>query len=174
MVDEVMAGTILHLVAEDGRPVSLEVREGVEAAHRWALYKFRCLDETVLAGIAESVAVGMTRHLEEIKSPRNYAFAALRGKVLEWRRAHSVHEVAIGDIGELERIGKLVHTPFLAVEHRILLSEIKARLGKRDREILDLIEHDFGSPKQIATSLGISYNAAAKAIQRVKERMARP
>jgi molybdenum-dependent DNA-binding transcriptional regulator ModE len=61
----------------------------------------------------------------------------------------------------------------LAVEHRILLSEIKARLGKRDREILDLIEHDFGSPKQIATSLGISYNAAAKAIQRVKERMAR-
>ncbi len=129
MVDEVVAGTILHLVADDGRPVSLEVREGVEAAYRWALYKFKCLDEAVLAGIAESVAVGMTRHLEEIRSPRNYAFAALRGKVQEWCRAHSVHEVAVGDIGELERIGKLVHTPFLAVEHRILLSEIRRDWG---------------------------------------------
>jgi DNA-binding CsgD family transcriptional regulator len=174
MVTEVMTGTILHLVAEDGRPVSLEVREGVETAYRWALYKFKCIDETVLAGIAESVAVGMTRHLEEIRCPRNYAFAALRGKVQEWRRTHSVYEVAVGDIDTMERVGKLVHNPFLAVDRRIFFSEMKTRLRKRDREIVDLIEHDFGSPKQIAASLGISYNAAAKAIQRVKERMAQP
>ena len=58
-----------------------------------------------------------------------------------------------------------------ATEMNLLFSEIKARLSERDRQILVLLEQDLG-PKEIAKAFDISYVAAAKAIQRARDRMA--
>ena len=58
-----------------------------------------------------------------------------------------------------------------ATEMNLLFSEIKARLSERDRQILVLLEQDLG-PKEIAKAFDISYTAAAKAIQRARDRMA--
>ena len=54
----------------------------------------------------------------------------------------------------------------------ILFAEIKVQLSERDRQILVLMEQDVGSPQQIAEVFEMSYSAAAKAIQRVRDRMA--
>ena len=40
-----------------------------------------------------------------------------------------------------------------------------------DRHILVLLQQDITSPASVAAALGVSYSAAAKAIQRVKERI---
>jgi DNA-directed RNA polymerase specialized sigma24 family protein len=53
-----------------------------------------------------------------------------------------------------------------------LFDQMKAHLSERDRQILALIEQDCGSPRDVAKALGLTYMAAAKAIQRAKERMA--
>jgi DNA-directed RNA polymerase specialized sigma24 family protein len=53
----------------------------------------------------------------------------------------------------------------------ILFAEIKAQLSERDRQILVLMEQDLGGPQQIAEVFEMSYSAAAKAIQRVRDRM---
>jgi DNA-directed RNA polymerase specialized sigma24 family protein len=58
-----------------------------------------------------------------------------------------------------------------AADLNVLFSQIKARLSERDRQILALLEQDLG-PKEIANAFNISYLAAAKAIQRARERMA--
>ena len=91
-----MAATLLHLVDEHGAPVPSQVRLAVESAYRWAVREYRHIDQAVLAGLAESVAVGMCRRLDQIGFPRRYAFAALTGKLQEWYRAHPVVEIAVG------------------------------------------------------------------------------
>jgi DNA-directed RNA polymerase specialized sigma24 family protein len=45
-------------------------------------------------------------------------------------------------------------------------------LSERDRHILVLLQQGMTSPASVAAALGVSYAAAAKAIQRVKERIA--
>ena len=165
-----MAATLLHLVDEHGVPAPSQVRLAVESAYHWAVREYRHIDQAVLAGLAESVAVGMCRHLDQIVFPRRYAFAALTGKLQEWYRAHPVVEIAVGP-DDLDRIKGPRRMAASATEMNLLFSEIKARLSERDRQILVLLEQDLG-PKEVARAFDISYAAAGKAIQRARDRMA--
>jgi DNA-directed RNA polymerase specialized sigma subunit len=58
------------------------------------------------------------------------------------------------------------------IDRKILFEQLKATLNERDRYILVLLLEDKTSPATVANELGTSYPAAAKAIQRVKERIA--
>jgi len=165
-----MAAILLHLVDEHDQPVPLQVRLAVETAYRWALHEYQHFDRAVLAGMAESVAVAMCRRLEQIEFPRRYAFTALTGKLQEWYRAHPAIEILM-DPAELEHLSGGKPKSTSAADLNVLFSQIKARLSERDRQILVLLEQDLG-PKEIAKAFNISYLAAAKAIQRARERTA--
>ncbi len=165
-----MAAILLHLVDEHGAPVPLQVRLAVESAYRWAVQEYQHIDQAVLAGMAESVAVGMCRRLDQIEFPRRYAFTALTGKLQEWYRAHPVVEIQL-DPAEVDHLTGDKRKSASATDMNLLFSEIKARLSERDRQILVLLEQDLG-PKEIAKAFDISYVAAAKAIQRARDRMA--
>ena len=65
-----MAGSMLYLVDQDNRPVKPEISIAVEAAFRWSVREYRNMDEADLASMAEAVALGMSKRLEEIQSPR--------------------------------------------------------------------------------------------------------
>jgi DNA-directed RNA polymerase specialized sigma24 family protein len=164
-----MATTLLHLVDERGQPVPSQVRLAVEAAYRWAEREYQHFDHAVLAGMAEAVALAMCRRLDRIEFPRRYAVAALMGKLQEWYRAHPAVEVML-EPDDLEHVRKAEPVPSYSVDLSVLFSEIKTRLSERDRQILVLLEQDLG-PAEIAKTFEISYSAAAKAIQRARERM---
>ena len=166
-----MATTLLHLVDQNDSPVPQVVRVAVDAAHHWALNDYRHFDQAVLAGMAEAVAVAMCRRLDSIQCPRRYAIAALRGRLQEWYRAHPSFEIVM-EPDELERIAGPSSRSFTAANLGIWLAEARMQLSERDRQILGLMEQDLGSPGHIAKALDISYSAAAKALQRVKTRMA--
>lgn len=164
-----MAATLLHLVDEHAQPVPPQVRLAVEAAYRWAEREYQHFDHAVLAGMAEAVALAMCRRLDRIQFPRRYAVAALMGKLHEWYRAHPAVEVLM-DPAEFEDLPDDKPQSISAAELNLLFSEIKTRLSERDRQILVLLEQDLG-PAEIAKMFEISYSAAAKAIQRARERM---
>ena len=167
-----MAGSLLYLVDEDTKPVKPEIRMACEAAFRWSVREYRNMDEVDLAAMAEAVALGMSKRLEEIQSPRRYAFAALTGRIQEWFRAHPAKMVSFETEDELDRqIGP--DDRFVSdVERRLLFAQIRHQLSGRDREICILLEQDLTSPQEIAKALEISYAAAAKALQRARKRMA--
>ena len=75
------------------------------------------------------------------------------------------------ELDELEEVKIAGRAPITAADLSVLFSEIKAQLSERDRQILALMEQDLG-PREIAKAFDISYTAAAKAIQRARERMA--
>jgi hypothetical protein len=166
-----MAVVLLHLVDEHGQPVPPSVRVAVETAYRWALREHEHFDQAILAGMAESVGLAMCRRLVHIEFPRRYAIAALTGKLQEWYRAHPGVEIPL-ELEEAERIRSPRPDAMTSADLSILFAEIKVQLSTRDRQILVLMEQDLGSPQQIAEVFEMSYSAAAKAIQRVRDRMA--
>ena len=167
-----MPGSLLYLVDQDNKPVKPEIRIAVEAAFRWSVREYRYMDEADLAAMAEAVALGMSKRLEEIQSPRRYAFAALTGRIQEWYRIHPAKMVSFETEDELDReIGPDDRFVF-DVERRLLFAQIRRQLSGRDRKICMLLEQDLSSPGEIAKVLQISYTAAAKALQRARERMA--
>jgi len=167
-----MAVSLLHLVDERNVPVTPEIRIAVEAAYRWSVREYRQIDESELAPMAESVASAMAKRTDEIVSPRRYAFAALTGKIQEWFRGHRAKLVSYETEDELDRELGANEQFTLEVERRILFSQIRSRLNERDRQICVLMEQDLDSPRDVAKALHITYSAAAKALQRVRERMA--
>jgi DNA-directed RNA polymerase specialized sigma24 family protein len=60
----------------------------------------------------------------------------------------------------------------LTMERTVLFEQLRTKLNERDRQILVLLLQDITSPRDVAAALGIKYDTAAKAIQRVKERIA--
>ena len=65
-----------------------------------------------------------------------------------------------------------VHEGFQGkVDRAILFEQLKSRLGERDRRILMLLQLD-ATPAEVAMTLGMKYEAAIKAIQRVRARVA--
>ena len=165
-----MAATLLHLVDEHGQPVPSQVRLAVEAAYRWAEQEYQRFDRAVLAEMAEALAVAMCRHQDRIELPRRYAVAALAGKLQEWYRAHPAVEVML-EPEDLEQVIQAEPVPATSPDLNVLFAEIKAQLSERDRQVLVLLEQDLG-PQEIAKAFEISYFAAAKAIQRARDRMA--
>jgi DNA-directed RNA polymerase specialized sigma24 family protein len=168
-----MAVTMLHLVDDEGHLVDADIRVAVETAYRRIVQRYPRLDEAILAGMAESIAASMSRRRASILSPRQYAEVALRGKAQEWFRTHPGLEIPVAEMAEWERLASTeTKLAFTDTESDILFDQMKKHLTERDRHILVLLEQDLTKPGEIAAALDISYNAAAKALQRVKDRMA--
>ena len=166
-----MSRTLLHLVDRQGRHLSLMQRDAVEAAHRWAVREFPRLDPAALASWAEQVGVGLAKRGETIQWPRRYAFAALHGKIREHFRSGAAREIAVGISHDLEKWVGLDRKTARQIERTVLFEQLRTRLNERDRYILVLLLQDVTSPANVAAALDVSYSAAAKAIQRVKDRI---
>ncbi len=167
-----MSRTQLHLVGPTGVPVSPDVRAAVESAFGWSIREYHYLDEAMVAGWAEDIACAMEMKGDSLGSPRRYAYAALHGRVRDWLKSGAAREKSVG-IGEsLETLGGVNGSFQGMVDRSILFEQLKATLNERDRYILVLLLQDKTSPATVASALGISYAAAAKAIQRVKDRIA--
>jgi len=164
---------MLHLVDDEGQPVGADIRVAVEAAYQASVLRFSRIDQAILAGFAEGVAASMNRRRSEIQALRSYAQVAMNGRVQEWFRHHPGVEIGVDDSAELERIaGGVIDRSFDDAELEVLFSQMKTHLGERDLHIFVLMEQDLGNPGDVAAAFHISYNAAAKAIQRAKEHMA--
>jgi DNA-directed RNA polymerase specialized sigma subunit len=100
-----------------------------------------------------------------------YAYAALKGKVSDWLRTKVANEQVAGIGPDLERIGGVRPSFQPAADRKILFEQLKSSLNERDRYILMLLLDDETSPATVAEALGMSYDAAAKAIERVKKRL---
>jgi DNA-directed RNA polymerase specialized sigma24 family protein len=165
--------TQLHLVDDAGQPVQADVGKAVELAFRRAVRRFWGVDEVVLAGIAEDVAAAIAKKRSEIQAVNQYAIAAVDGRVQDWLQKHPRLEVGGRETAELERsMGAAVDSALSDVETKHLFEQMRAHLSDRDRQILVLIEQDRGNPRDVAKALGLTYAAAAKAIQRTKARVA--
>jgi DNA-directed RNA polymerase specialized sigma24 family protein len=166
-----MSRTFLHLVDFQGRYLSSIQRDAVEAAYRWAIREFPRLDQARLANWAEQVGASLAKREETIESPRRYAFAALHGKIREHFRSGGANQIAVGISHELEKWAGLDMKTARQIERTVLFGQLSTRLSERDRFILVLLLQDVTSPAKVAVALGVSYSAAAKAIQRVKDRI---
>ena len=167
----IMGQTLLHLVDQRGLILPAVVRQAVEAAHRRVRREYPRLDEAVVAGWAEDVGRAMSDRLSDIEFPQRYALTALRGKVKEWFRSKASKETTVGIGSELERWVGVDRSTQRVIYRAALFDQLKTRLSDRDRHILVLLQQDITSPASVAAALGVSYSAAAKAIQRAKERM---
>jgi hypothetical protein len=167
-----MGQTLLHLVDRNGKDLAAETRDAVKDAYDWAVREYPKVDDASIAGWAEELGEAMAARPTLIEFPRRYAFAGLKGKINAWFRKHPVQEITVGIGPELEQWVGLDRKVPIAIERVVLFEQIKTMLNERDKQILVLLLQDITSPKDVASALGIRYQAAAKAIQRVKERMA--
>jgi DNA-directed RNA polymerase specialized sigma24 family protein len=167
-----MGQTLLHLVDQRGQKLPAAIRLAVEAAHRWVRREYPRLDEAVVAGWAEDVGRAMGTRLDGIQSPYRYAFAALHGKVRGWFRRNASKEIPLGIGSELEVWVGIDSSAQRAMYQAVLFDQLRTKLSERDRHILVLLLQGLTSPASVAEALGVSYAAAAKAIQRARERIA--
>ncbi len=167
-----MSRTQLHLVDGTGQPVNQPIQVAVEAAFAWAVKSFPNVDTALLAEWAEAVGRSMQERQATIISVRRYAFAAMNGKLREWYRSSASKEIPVG-IGPIleEWIGINRATP-IEMDRSVLFSQLTTKLNDRDREILVLLRQGITSPTDVGEALDIGYEAASKAIQRVKKRLA--
>ncbi len=164
--------TMLHLVDRQGDPLEGEIRVAVMEAFQSCVQRFSRIDDAILAGFAESVAASMHTKRSEIETFRNYARAALNGKVYEWLRSHPGQELGVKKFGDLVWLAGSDFDQSLAdAELEVMFSQLTTHLSERERHILVLMKQDLG-PRQISSALGITYVAAAKAMQRVREHVA--
>jgi len=162
----------LHLVDTNGTIVCAEVETAVERSFHWVLRDYPQVDPAMIANWAEEVAHSMQERATILISPQRYAYSALKGKVRDWMRSGAAREQVAGIGRDLESIGGLSGSFQGAIDRKILFEQLKATLNERDRYILVLLLQDKTSPATVANALGTTYSAAAKAIQRVKERLA--
>jgi DNA-directed RNA polymerase specialized sigma24 family protein len=130
------------------------------------------VDTALIANWAEEVGSLMQLRDASVHFPDRYAYAALKGKVCDWLRTKTANEEVAGIGIDLERIGGFKASFQADSDRKILFEQVKSTLSERDRCILILLLDDNSSPAAVAEALGTSYPAAAKAIQRVKERIA--
>jgi len=162
----------LHLVDTTGITLSPKIASAVELAFRWVARDYPQVDSALIANWAEDVGSAMQGREASLQFPDRYAYSALKGKVRDWLRTRSANEEAAGIGRDLERIGGTNGSFQGASDRKILFEQLRATLNERDRYILVLLLQDQTSPATVAEALGITYSAAAKAIQRVKERIA--
>jgi RNA polymerase sigma factor (sigma-70 family) len=160
----------LHLISDTGEAISPKIAAAVEAAYRWAVYMFPNIDTALLANAAERLAKNMEAN-KDLGSPRRYAYAAMHGKVRDLRKIKAGSETSMS-LHELEELGVPAKTFEDDIERSILFQQLRAKLSDRDRFILILLTECDAGPKNVANALGISTEAATKAIQRVRQRFA--
>ena len=160
----------LHLVDENNDPVSPAIQSAVEAAHYWAVREFPRIDPALLANWAERLAKNMAN--KDLQgSVRRYAHTAMHETVRRWLKTKRASELAVGLDRELESIAGMHEGFHGEVDRAILFEQLKSRLRGRDRSILMLLQSD-ATPAEVAMTLGMKYEAAIKAIQRVRARVA--
>ena len=160
----------LHLVDENNDPVSPAIQSAVEAAHYWAVREFPRVDPALLANWAERLAKSMTsKDLQG--SVRRHAHTAMHETVRRWLKTKRARELAVGLDRELESIAGIQEGFHGKVDRAILFDQLKSRLRGRDRSILMLLQSD-ATPAEVAMTLNLKYEAAIKAIQRVRARVA--
>jgi DNA-directed RNA polymerase specialized sigma24 family protein len=160
----------LHLVDENNDPLSPAIRSAVEAAHYWAVREFPRVDPALLANWAERLAKSIAN--KDLQgSVRRYAHTAMHETVRRWLKTKQASELAVGLDHELESIAGIQEGFQGKVDRAILFEQLKSRLCERDRSILMLLQSD-ATPAEVAVALGMKYEAAAKAIQRVRARVA--
>ena len=150
--------------------MSPQIREAIRVAFGWVMREFPNLDEAVLANWAESLGQSMAARGSDISSPKQFAYPALRGKVLDSFRKRSAQERSSGLGRDLERIGWNSGSFQEPTDRKILFEQLQEALSQRDRDILLMLLNDR-STQDVADQLNTSPPAARKAIQRVKERM---
>jgi DNA-binding CsgD family transcriptional regulator len=167
---EQMIRARLHLVDSKGVPLGPTLQTACETAFLWVIRDNPQFDQAQIANWSEEIGAVMQARGELLKSPRRYAYAALRGKVRDWRRTGAGRAELMGMRPELEYIGGVTESSAAEVETKILFEQLSFSLKERDRAILVLLTRGE-STAQIAAFLGMNYAAAAKAMQRVKDRI---
>ncbi len=166
-----MGHALLFLVDRQGQAIAPGLRAAAESAHQRAAHDYPNVDSSLLATWAEQIGVYMAEKEPLVTSPRRYASAALQSRIREHFRSSGSREVSVGTDQELDaRAGPELQSARY-IERQVLFRELRSQLNERDRQIFILLQQDVTSPQGIASSLGISYSAAAKAVQRLRERL---
>jgi hypothetical protein len=162
----------LHLVDAQGHDVLPAVKNAIEVVFRWVLKDFPNVDPAMISEWAEELGSSMNTKHESITSPERYAYSALKGKVHDWLRTKTAKEESVGVGHDLERLGGIDRSFQRKMDHSLLFDQLRLSMNERERYILVLLLEGETSPAVTAQAFGLSYAAAAKAIQRVKERVA--
>ena len=166
-----MGHALLFLVDRQGRALAPRLRAAVESAYGWAAHDYPNVDSSLLATWAEQVGAFMAEREPPVEAPRRYASAALQSRIREHFRSSASREVSVGTDQELDAKAGVELQSARDIERQVLFRELRSQLSERDRQIFILLQQDVTSPQGIASSLGISYSAAAKAVQRLRERL---
>lgn len=167
-----MGWTQLHLVDVEGREVLPSIKAGVESAFGWTVNTYPNLDPAVLAEWAEEIGSAMQKNKNTHATPRRYAYAAMHGRVRDYLKTRASKETPKGGSSELEKWAGVDADVQTRIDRRIFFQELRTKLDQRDQEILALLLQDITSATSVGKALGISESAAAKAIQRLKLRIA--
>ena len=160
----------LHLIDSRGTPLSSIVQAACELAFKRVALDYPDFDQAQIANWAEEVAVAMDARGDVIQFPRRYAYMALRGKIRDWQRTGPGRAELHGIGPDLEEVAGLGESFGAQTERKVLFEQILPALSERDRAILVLLLNEQ-STGMIATFLNTNYAAAAKAMQRVKDRV---
>ena len=166
-----MAKTLLYLTDDAGQPAPNHIQLAVTEAHKYIQSRFPRIEDTALAHMAEATSKSICRKGTEIHSPNQYALAAMVGKAQDWLRKNPPLEVRMPPRDLEAAAGGMQDECFAATEHTLLFERMKNDLTPRDRQILMLLQRDLDSPAAVAAALGLSYDAAQKALYRAKEKM---
>ncbi len=167
-----MGRTQLHLVDAEGSDVLPSIKAGVESAFAWTVNTYPNLDPAVLAEWAEEIGCAMQRNKNTHATPRRYAYAAMHGRVRDYLKTGASRETPEGSCSELEKWAGVDNEVQTRIDRRIFFQELTTKLDGRDQEILILLLQDITSASGVGKALRISEAAAAKAIQRLKIRIA--
>ncbi len=167
-----MGWTQLHLVDVNGREVLPSIKAGVESAFGWTVRTYPNLDPAVLAEWAEEIGSAMQTNTNTHETPRRYAYAAMHGRVRDYLKTRASKETSGGSSAELEKWAGVDAGTQTRIDRKLFFQEISTKLDQRDQEILSLLLQDITSAADVGKALRISDSAAAKAIQRLKLRIA--
>ena len=160
----------LHFIDRSGVVLSAEIQAACETAFKRVVLDFPHFDQALIADWAEEVAVSMDERGEAIQFPRRYAYMALRGKIRDWSRTGQGRAEPQGIGSDLEKVAGLSESLQDQAEREILFGQILPALSERDRAILVLLLNEQ-STAAVAAFLNVNYLAAAKAMQRMKDRV---
>ncbi len=165
-----MCGAHLHLIDSGGFVLSADIRAACETAFKRVVQDFPNFDQALIADWAEEVAASMDERGESIQFPRRYAYMALRGKIRDWSKTGPGRAELKGIRPDPDEVGSLSESFTDQIERKVLFEQILPALSERDRAILVLLLNEE-STTSIASFLNTNYAAAAKAMQRMKDRV---
>lgn len=160
----------LHLIDSNGVVLNAEIHAACETAFKRVVLDFPHFDQALIADWAEEIAATMDERGEAIQFPKRYAWMALRGRVRDWLRTGPGRAELKGIGPELEEVAGVTESFTDQSERELLFEQILPDLNERDRAILILLQNEE-STTAIAALLNVNYFAAAKAMQRMKDRV---